>query len=224
VNVRNAAADVAAVMLGIVAAWGFTRFLLYPALGVPDNAPLILRPITGFLVAWWMLLQRGSGWHSLGLVVPPSWWRAVATAVALYLATMAVSRYVAPELAEWLRAEPQPSFITYVRGNLPATLLWVGIGCVVGGFMEECLFRGFLLNRVAAVLGGGKAALAIGVIAQALLFGALHLYGGTFAFVFAACAALVSGTFYLVAGRNLWPLIAAHATWNTVSIWGVYHS
>jgi len=224
VNARTAAADVTAVMLGIVAAWGLTRLVLYPALGVPDNAPLILRPITGFFVAWWMLHHRGTGWHSLGLVVPPSWWRAVATAVALYLATMAVSSYVAPPLAEWLRAEPQPSFVSYVRGNLPATLLWVGIGCVVGGFMEECLFRGFLLTRVAAIFGGGTAALAVGVVAQALLFGALHLYGGAFAFVFAALAALLSGTFFLVAGRNLWPLIAVHAAWNTVAIWGVYQS
>jgi membrane protease YdiL (CAAX protease family) len=46
-----------------------------------------------------------------------------------------------------------------------------GHGCVVGGCMEECLFRG-----------------------------------------------------YLLAERNLWPLIAMHATWNTVAIWGVYRS
>jgi membrane protease YdiL (CAAX protease family) len=224
VNRRTAAVDLAAAMLGIVAAWGLTRLLLYPALGIADNVPAILRPITGFFVAWWMLHHRGTGWHSLGLVTPPSWWRALATATALYLATYAVSNWLVAPLAQLFQPVAQPSFFAALRGNLPATLLWVGIGCVVGGFMEECLFRGFLLNRVAAMLGGGRAALAIGVVAQALLFGALHLYGGTFAFVFAACAALVSGTFYLVAGRNLWPLIAAHATWNTVSIWGVYQS
>jgi membrane protease YdiL (CAAX protease family) len=172
-----------------------------------------------------MLHLRGIGWQSLGLVTPPVWWRAVLAAVAVYAGIWATTNWLVPPLAELLPPQSSgPSFILYVRGNLPATMLWLAIGCIVGGFMEECLFRGFLLNRVAVALGGGNAALAVGVVAQALLFGALHLYGGTFAFVFAAMAALVSGTLYLVTGRNLWPLIAAHAIWNAVSIWGVYRS
>ena len=97
-----------------------------------------------------------------------------------------------------------------VRGQAAMFAMWLTIGIVVGGFMEECLFRGFLLTRVAEALGGSRAALAIGVLAQALLFGALHLYGGAFAFTFAALAALASGVGYLVL-RNLWPLIAMHA-------------
>ena len=59
-------------------------------------------------------------------------------------------------------------------------------------------------------------------MAQALLFGALHLYAGAFAFVFAAVMALASGAFYLILGRNLWPLIAVHGVWNTVAMWSIY--
>ena len=42
------------------------------------------------------------------------------------------------------------------------------------------------------------------------------------AFVFAAVMALASGAFYLILGRNLWPLIAVHGVWNTLAMWSIY--
>ncbi|MBK6981564.1 MAG: hypothetical protein IPH30_08830 [Betaproteobacteria bacterium] len=55
-------------VLAIVVAWLFTRFLLYPQLGVPDNAPMLLRPVAGFLLAWYLLHAAGGAgrrwaWH-----------------------------------------------------------------------------------------------------------------------------------------------------------------
>jgi len=220
----DAALDVAAVILAICAAWGVTRLFLYPALSIPQNAPAILRPISGFFVAWWLLHRRGLGWDSVGLRKPVPWWIVIAGAAVLYLANRGLGQYVAPVLAQWISPVQQASFMGYIRGNPPAFALWLTIGIVVGGFMEECLFRGFLLNRVAAMLGGSGAAIAVGIVAQAVLFGLLHLYGGVFACVFAGLAALASGVVYLLVKRNLWPLILAHAAWNTVALTSLYRS
>jgi hypothetical protein len=60
------AADVAVVIAAIVFAWGLTRLALYPALGIPDTAPAILRPILGFLAAWAMLRKHGIFYVLLG--------------------------------------------------------------------------------------------------------------------------------------------------------------
>src|SRR5439155_16878475 len=137
---RAAALDLAIVLGAIVVAWQFSKWLLYPALSIPDNAPYILRPIAGFFVAWWMLHRRGEGWRDLGLRKPSSWWRMAAVAIGLYAADYAVSRWAVPALAELLHPAQARSFMGYVRGNTPAFLLWLAIGWVVGGFMEECLF------------------------------------------------------------------------------------
>jgi membrane protease YdiL (CAAX protease family) len=110
----------------------------------------------------------------------------------------------------------------YVRGNTPAFLLWLTIGIVVGGLMEECLFRGFLIDRVAALLGKNALAIAAAVVVQALLFASMHLYQGTFGALYALTFALVHGVFYVLAGRNLWPLVVVHGLWNSVATWGVY--
>lgn len=219
---REAAIDLLVVGAAIIAAWLLCRGWLYPALGFPGNTPILLRPLGGLLVAWWLLRNRGSDWQALGLRRPASWLRVAMGAIGLYLALMAMSRWLVPPLADWLQVEAKPSFIGYVRGDLPAALLWISIGWGVGGFCEEALFRGFLLNRVADALGGGRWALAIGVLAQAALFGMLHLYSGAFACVHAAMFALVMGAFYLLSGRNLWPLIVVHGIWDSIAIWSVY--
>ncbi len=62
------------------------------------------------------------------------------------------------------------------------------------------------------------------VVAQAALFATLHLYQGTFGFVTAGLFALLFGVAYLATGRNLWPLIVAHGTWNSIGIKNVYLS
>ena len=220
----DAATDILIVLGAITFAWLFTKWFLYPALGLPDNVPMILRPILGFVAAWAVLHWRGEQWASLGLRRSTSLWLALGAAVGLYLLNMALSTWLVPILAEWVAPVRRPSFLGYIRGNLGGFLTWLAIGWIVGAFIEELLFRGFLLNRVADVLGGGKAALAVGVVAQAVLFGALHFYGGAFAFLHATVFALANGVFYLLAGRNLWPLIIVHGAWNTVAIWSLYRS
>lgn len=221
---RAAAVDVFVVLAAIVVAWLVSKWVLYPALAVPDNAPVILRPITGFLVAWGLLHRRGQGWHSLGLRAPDAWWLAIVGCIALYLVNLALSRWIVPMLAQWLHAQPQAPFIGYVRGNTIAFLGWLGIGIVVGGFFEELLFRGFLQNRIAEIFDRGYMGLTLGIVGQAVIFGALHLYAGAFGFVYAAVFAVVNGVFYLLLRRNLWPLIFVHAAVDSAGIWEVYTS
>ena len=171
-----------------------------------------------------MLRKRGERWASLGLARPRSWIAAIAGAVALYLVNMALSEWVVPAIADIFKPLPQVSFMAYVRGNLGGFALWVTIGWIVGGFIEECLFRGFLLTRVSQLFANPAAGIAIAIVAQAVLFGSLHLYGGAFAFIHATVFAIANGIFYVLLGRNLWPLIAVHGLWNSIAMWIVYSS
>jgi membrane protease YdiL (CAAX protease family) len=221
---RDAAVDLAIVLAAITAAWASSRWVIYPALGIPDYAPYILRPITGFLVAWWVLHWRGASWASLGLRKPSPLWLAAAITVVAYLVELALWQWVVPVLAEWFQPTRRPSFLGHLRGNTAALAFWIAIAWFVGGVCEECLFRGFLLTRVETLCGGGRIALAAGVLAQAALFGTLHLYGGTFAFMYAALFGVVYAMFYLLAGRNLWPVLIVHAVVDSVAFWDVYNS
>lgn len=112
----------------------------------------------------------------------------------------------------------------YIRGNELALIGWLGIAWIVGGFMEELLFRGFLLNRIAGIFRSKRAGLSFGIAGQAVLFGSLHMYQGAFGFVYASIFAVISGIAYVLFGRNLWPLILVHGTWNSVGMIGIYLS
>ena len=196
--------------------------MLYPALSIPDYAPLILRPIGGVLAAWAVLRWRGEGWSTLGLRRPASWPRAIGAAVALYLAMLAISTWVVPFVAALVHPTQRPSFLAALPGNLPMFAGWLAVSWLVGGLSEELLFRGFLLDRVAKLLGNTAIALAVAAVAQAILFGMLHLYAGSFAFIYASLFAVTTAAFYLAGGRNLWPMILVHGTWDTVAMWSVY--
>lgn len=221
-NQRLAAQDLSIVLATIVAAWLASRFVIYPALSIPDYAPLILRPILGFASAWLVLRWRREAWSSLGLRKPASWLRAVGAAVALYLAMLAVSTWAVPFIAQVVHPTQRPSFLASLPGNFPMLLAWLAISWLVGGFCEELLFRGFLLDRVARLFGNGGIATGVAALAQAVLFGMLHLYAGTFAFLYASLFAVTTAIFYLAGGRNLWPMILVHGTWDTVAMWSVY--
>src|SRR5258706_10348108 len=102
---KEAALDIAIVVAAIVAGWAITRLALYPALGIPENFPAILRPILGFIAATLLLYRRGEAWSSLGFRKPANGWIAIAGAVALYAANWALSRWAVPALAQLVQPQ-----------------------------------------------------------------------------------------------------------------------
>jgi uncharacterized protein len=186
---------------------------------------MILRPILGFAVAWWLIARAGERWRDYGLRRPASWPLLLVQCALLYAAMALAARYLVPLLAQTFGATASPSMLSTIGGNEAALFAWLALAWGVGGFIEELLFRGFLLNRIEVFLGnaiGAKVAAVAAVCAQAVLFGALHLYQGSFGFVFAGLFALLYGAAYLLFGRNLWPLILVHGAWNSFAIWSAY--
>jgi membrane protease YdiL (CAAX protease family) len=217
-----AAKKIIGVLCAILVAWQFSRQILYPALNIPDSAPLILRPILGFLTAWFFVKQAGESWKSYGLRRPDSIARTVAWTVSLYALMWLSATYVSEPLASWLGFRPKPSFIVYVHNNTAALIGWLAISWIVGGFVEELLFRGFLLTQVSRLFSVNWVGISIGIVSQAILFGLLHIYQGLFGFVYAGITAILLGITYVISGRNLWPLIIAHALLDSVSMVDIY--
>ena len=76
--------------------------------------------------------------------------------------------------------------------------------------------RGYLMGRISSLLGGTKAAWVVAVVGQAALFGLAHTYLGLSGGVSAGFSALTNGVFFLVAGRNLWPVVWVHGMWDSL--------
>lgn len=218
---RSAAA--AAVVLGLVLA----PPLLLPLLAEDPDLPRaqalaaaaasVLLPL-GAAHAFVRRLP-GRSWSGYGLNASLSPARVLAYAFVVVVATGLVVRGAVLPVAEALGAgPPDVSFLAEVRGD-PAALALLLVGAwISAAFAEELLFRGFLLHEVAAALGGSRAAWAGAILFLGAAFGLGHAYQGAGGMLITGSVGVLFGGFYLLFGRNLWVMILAHGTIDTLSI------
>jgi len=102
-----------------------------------------------------------------------------------------------------------------LSGFLLDLVFGVWIGAAIG---EELFFRGFLLTKFTTLFGGGRLALALAVLAQAVWFGAGHISQGISGMIMAGAIGVVLGSYFLTRGnRALIPLMIGHGIIDTVS-------
>lgn len=169
-----------------------------------------------------LIRRRGISWAELGLRRPASIWITLAQAALTFIG-MGVVLYFAYQFVGLFfeKTETTVSRFGDMEGNLPLYLWWVLLGWVIGGFCEEMLFRGFLLNRIEAVFGERRFSTTIAIFAQAAVFGVIHFYyQGAFGALTLFAAASFIGLCYVFFGRNLWPLILSHGLLNTLGFLG----
>jgi len=179
--------------------------------------------VTAFLGALlaigWAALS-GTPWRDLGFVRPRNWALTIAGGVVLGVAfKLAMKSIVMPLLG----APPMNQAFQFLAGNaneFHKLLLMVVIGA---GFGEEVLFRGYLFDRSARVLGRGPAATVATVIVTSLLFAAAHyITQGVPGVEQGLVTGLVFGAIY-ARTRALPLLMIAHATFDITAAYLIYH-
>ena len=178
--------------------------------------------VAGLLGVWFILWSRGDGPSSIGLGRPASWPRTILLALGVMFVAAVVAQ-LAQQLAAPLSDGQAPDFSRFdrIRGNpgvLVGTLLSVWFNSAFG---EEVIWRGFLLTRLAHVLGGSRGAVWGGVAISSVLFGLLHLYQGLPGVIATGMVGLVFSVFFIWK-RNLWALIIAHGLMHLMSFTAVY--
>lgn len=181
--------------------------------------------LIALLIATVFLRSGGGSWSRLGLAVPGSWPR---TILFVLLAAVAVSVGVGAARAVAVQvfgaAAPDISRFAALRGNLPLLVMGLLGLWITAAFGEEMLVRGFLLDRLTSLFGGGPGAVAIAVVTSSLLFGLGHAYQGSAGVIAAVVAGLVYASFYLLSGRNLWVTVLAHGLLDTIGFMMIYAS
>ena len=198
-------------------------FIVNPLIGWPTVAPMPARSIILALAIIWIARQRGESLSAFGLARPRRIWLAVVLGFVFVATNLFALQPLKDLLGEAMKLPPADlSALEHIHGNLAAYLVWLVVAWVAAAFSEEFIFRGYLMNRIAAIGRGSILAWVFAIIVQATVFGLGHLYAGPGVALKVGFGALFTGVFFLIAGRNLWALILAHGIWDSAGVTLIY--
>jgi membrane protease YdiL (CAAX protease family) len=171
------------------------------------------------------LWLRGLSWRDVGLRRSKAWWKDALQAVlaALFIAIV-VNLVTAPLVQRLVSASANNSRFENIRGNFMGLLGWLAVAWTLAAFGEEIIFRGYLMNRIADLVGRTRMGWIVSLFGSSLIFGLGHGYQGLAGIINTATIGLLLGTLYLVTNRNLWVNIICHGVIDSISLIILYFS
>ena len=179
--------------------------------------------IVPLLLATIDLRVRGRSWGDVGLRRPDRLLHALFLIPVIVL--LALIADVALTLVMERLADAAPvnvSHLDNIEGNLPGFVWGMIVMWTTAAFAEEMLFRGYLMSRIAELIGPRAAGWAVGLLVSAFLFGISHAYQGPAGIIGTGTTGLVFGVGYLLSRRNLWPVIIVHGIANSIGFVALY--
>jgi len=198
--------------------------LILLALGLPIGLPE-LGVIGSFVIAIAVavIARKHGSFGDMGFRRPESWSKLLGTTLIYgFVIQLVFTGVIEPGLSRLTGDPVDISVFDHVRGNFGAYLMLLAIGWVVGGFLEEITFRGFIVGRVRWLLGSNDAANWIAVLAAAVPFGIAHVYQGATGMIATGMIGFVLGAVYVYHRFNLWYAILTHGFVNTFGFTAMY--
>lgn len=204
-------------------AWALVEFALVAFWFCADifhwghHIVLLSKTIDIVLLGWLSLWLRGIGWRGVGLRRPLDWRKAILLGVGAGFAMEALELFITQPLLERVfHKPPDLSSLMELFGNWKMLLLALALTWTLAAFGEEMSYRGYLMNRVADLVGRSRAGWTAALLIVSVVFGLAHYYQGITGVTENSIDGLLLGLIYFAAGRNLWAPIIAHGITDTV--------
>ncbi len=180
-----------------------------------------------FLLGWASLRWRGLRWKDVGFARPRNWGMTLLFGVFAGVFIEAFELFISqPLLVRWTGKMPDLSDVLVVQGNMKLMLIYILLTWTLAAFGEELVYRGYLMNRVAGLFHGTRAAWIVSLVVISIIFGCSHIDQGATGMLENIWDGLLLGALYLACGRNLTAAIVAHGVTDTVDVllmyWGKY--
>ncbi len=170
-----------------------------------------------FLVGWLSLRLRGMRWRNVGFGVYGSWGKTLIVGILAGAGIEVLELFCTqPLLARLTGQMPDLSAFDRTAGNLKWLAISLALTWTLFAFGEELIFRGYLMNRVADLIGRTRVGWAIALVVTSVMFGLSHFGQGITGVSENFIDGMILGALYLKFRRNLAVPIIAHGVTDTV--------
>jgi membrane protease YdiL (CAAX protease family) len=158
--------------------------------------------------------------EDLGFTHAGTWTHVFAFALGGLAGTLAWSPVADRIATRFVARPPTLGAFRALQQSLPKLLAGIVVAWVLGGFLEELVFRGIVQQAVeagAALALPRPVAAALGIIAAAAGAGVIHLYQGPRAVLIIVQLSVLFGLVFVLSGHNLWAVILCHGLYDTIA-------
>jgi len=137
--------------------------------------------------------------------------------LALMLAYSPLADWVA---TRWVDQPPTLGAFRMLQQSRAKLAAGIVVAWVLGGFLEELVFRGIILRSTRALVSARLVepmATGIAVCTAAVGAGLLHLYQGPRAAIVVTQLSVLFGLLFVVSGYNLWTVILCHGLYDSIA-------
>jgi membrane protease YdiL (CAAX protease family) len=167
-------------------------------------------------LAYWL---RGDPLSALGFALPENWLLTVLLGLALGTLIQFLSIALLEPVSEKLtRSTHDQSLVADVKGNWIALLQWLLVVWIFVGFLEEGVYRGFLMTETARVIGTAPGALVFSILFSSTVFGFSHGYQNKAGILSTGVIGALLALIFVLSDFNLWLAIFTHGFIDTAAL------
>jgi len=190
-------------------------FLIVSGIKRRPGIGIILSVVLIGIAIW----QDETSLAQMGLTRPENWAVTLLLGLLLGIGLSVLSIALVEPLVEKITKQPHDvSVVENVRNNWKALLSWLVLIWVVVAFVEETLYRGFLMSEMIQLLGTSNLALVLNLLISSGIFGVSHYYQGPSGIWSASIIGGLMGIIFILSGYNLWLPILVHGFIDTVAL------
>jgi membrane protease YdiL (CAAX protease family) len=178
---------------------------------IPSKIPYL------FAIAWISLRLRQLRWRDIGFRLYRNWPTTLAIGVAAGAAMEMLELFVTQPLLVRITGQmPDLSAFSAVAGNVRWLVVSLALTWTLFAFGEELIFRGYLMDRIASLIGRSARGWTVALLTSSLVFGLSHFQQGITGISENFVDGVILGGLYLGLGGNLAVPIVAHGVTDTI--------
>jgi membrane protease YdiL (CAAX protease family) len=178
--------------------------------------------LIGFIIVLLYILigkDRKEKLKSIGFKTPSGWVKAIFLCLFFaILIEVSFQTLFNPIIQKLTGSEIDLKAFDGIRGNFHFYLGMLLVGWVAGGFIEEILFRGFLITRISKIFRNVKVGDWFAILTTSVIFGFSHYYQGLNGMITTGLISVILGIIFIKSRNILWYSILTHGFVNAIAL------